>query len=192
MLFSAIVRTGQVFGAGHIIDVLRGGDTDKIRARGHDALPTWGVGKDKPKPFWQGLVRQAVAGGYLVVDIDQYGGLKLTARGEAVLKGRETFELREIVPAKGEKKPRRSAVSKAAEADVDAGLLAALKALRRDLAAERNVPAYVIFSDATLIDMCHLRPDNLEQMAAVNGVGPKKLADLGEAFLAVIQEQAGA
>tara|TARA_R110000868_G_scaffold208877_1_gene458424 strand:- start:5347 stop:7158 length:1812 start_codon:yes stop_codon:yes gene_type:complete len=190
MLFSAILRTGQVFGAGHIIDVLRGGDTDRIRARGHDALPTYGVGKDRPKSFWQGLIRQAVAGGYLVVDIDQYGGLKLTPRGEAVLKGRETFELREIVPGKGEKKPRRSAASQAAEADVDAGLLGALKSLRRELAAERNVPAYVIFSDATLIDMCHLRPGNLEQMAAVNGVGPKKLADLGEVFLAAIREYA--
>ncbi|WP_417492994.1 DNA helicase RecQ [Maricaulis sp.] len=191
MLFSAIVRTGQAFGAGHIIDVLRGGDTDRIRARGHDALPTYGVGKERPKTFWQGLIRQAVAGGYLLVDIEHYGGLKLTERGEAVLKGRETFELREIAVSKSEKKPRRTAASQAAEADVDAGLLAALKNLRRELAAERNVPAYVIFSDATLIDMCHLQPGNLEQMAAVNGVGPKKLADLGEAFLAVIREQAG-
>jgi ATP-dependent DNA helicase RecQ len=185
MLFSAILRTGQVFGAGHIIDVLRGGDTDKIRARGHDALPTYGVGKDKPKPFWQGLIRQAVAGGYLLVDMDQYGGLKLTPRGEAVLKGRESFELREIIAGKGgEKKPRRSAASKAAEADVDAGLLSALKGLRREIAAERKVPAYVVFSDATLIDMCHLKPRNLEEMAAVNGVGPKKLTEFGERFLA--------
>jgi len=187
MLFSAILRTGQSFGAGHVIDVLRGGDTDKIRARGHENLPTYGVGKDRPKGFWQGLIRQAVAGGYLHVDIDQYGALKLTDRGEAVLRGRETFELREIAIDKGAKKPRRTRASKALEDDVDSGLLTALKSLRRELASERNVPAYVVFSDVTLIDMCHLRPENLEQMAAVNGVGPKKLADLGEVFLAVLR-----
>jgi ATP-dependent DNA helicase RecQ len=189
MLFSAILRTGQSFGSGHVVDVLRGGDTDKVRARGHDALPTYGIGKDRPKAFWQGLIRQAVAGGYLKADIDNFGVLKLTDRGDAVLRGRETFELREILNGKGERKPRRTRASKAGEAEVDSGLLAALKNLRRELAAERNVPAYVIFSDATLIDMCHLRPENLEQMAAVNGVGPKKLADLGEVFLAALRAQ---
>ncbi len=135
------------------------------------------------------MIRQAVAGGYLKADIDQFGVLKLTDRGDAVLRGRETFELREIVIGKGERKPRRTRASKAGEAEVHSGLLAALKNLRRELAAERNVPAYVIFSDATLIDMCHLRPENLEQMAAVNGVGPKKLADLGEVFLAALRAQ---
>lgn len=189
MLFSAIARTGEMFGAAHVIDVLRGADTDKIRARGHETLPTWGVGADRPKPFWQGLVRQCVASGLLEIDIQGFGALKLTPDARVVLKGEQSVEIREI-KARASATPKRSKASIAAEADgVDADLLSALKALRRELAAEHNVPAYVVFSDATLIDMAHLRPQSLEQMAAVNGVGPKKLETFGSVFLDLLKSQ---
>ncbi len=187
MLFSAIARTGEMFGAAHVIDVLRGADTDKIRARGHENLPTWGVGADRPKPFWQGLVRQCVAAGLLEIDIQGFGALKLTPDARSVLKGEQSVEIREI-KARASATSKRSKAMIAAEADgVDADLLSVLKALRRELAAERNVPAYVVFSDATLIDMAHLRPQTLEDMAAVNGVGPKKLETFGSAFLELLK-----
>ncbi|WP_295692533.1 DNA helicase RecQ [uncultured Maricaulis sp.] len=187
ILFSAIARTGEMFGAAHVIDVLRGADTDKIRARGHETLPTWGVGSDRPKPFWQGLVRQCVASGLLAIDIQGFGALKLTPAARAVLKGEQSVEIREI-KAKPNAASKRSRATIAAEADgVDVELLGALKALRRELAAQRNVPAYVVFSDATLIDMAHLKPQTLEQMAAVNGVGPKKLETFGTDFLNLLK-----
>lgn len=187
ILFSAIARTGEMFGAAHVIDVLRGADTDKIRARGHETLPTWGIGSDRPKPFWQGLVRQCVASGLLTIDIQGFGALKLTPAARAVLKGEHSVEIREI-KAKPNAASKRSRATIAAEADgVDVELLGALKALRRELAAQRNVPAYVVFSDATLIDMAHLKPQTLEQMAAVNGVGPKKLETFGTDFLNLLK-----
>lgn len=188
MLFSAIARTGQVFGAGHVTDVLRGAATEKVLAKGHDQLPTYGIGQDRPKAFWQGLVRQMLASGHLELDIGGYGGLKLTASGEAVLRGKAEVEIREIV-VKKETRRTKAAIAAAAE-DVDHDLLVRLKSIRRDLAAERGVPAYVIFSDATLIDMCHLQPRNLDEMASVNGVGPKKLKDFGDVFLEVLAQTA--
>lgn len=183
MLLSAIARTGQAFGAAHIIDILRGAKTAKIEERGHDSLPTFGIGADHDKPFWQAFIRQAVAGGYLSINIEGYGGLVLTRTGEAVLKGEESFTYREIPKStKAARSERRSKVEMDTS-DIDGDLLASLKALRRDLAAERNVPAYIVFGDATLIDMCRMRPETLDQMSLVNGVGPKKLQDFGPAFL---------
>lgn len=183
MLLSAVARTGQSFGAAHIIDILRGAKTAKIEERGHDSLPTFGVGADHDKPFWQAFIRQAVAGGYLSINIEGYGGLVLTRKGDAVLKGEESFTYREIPKTtKSARSERRSKVEMDTS-DIDGDLLASLKALRRDLAAERNVPAYIVFGDATLIDMCRMRPETLDQMSLVNGVGPKKLQDFGPAFL---------
>ena len=187
ILMSAIMRTGQRFGAAHVIDVVRGADTEKIRERGHDELPTWGVGADRPKPFWQGLVRQCLASGHLELDIEGFGALKLTADGEAVLKGRQTLSIREIKLSRRDARQRRIA-DMPEDSDVDPDLLSALKALRRDLAAERGVPAYVVFADATLIDMCRLRPASLDDMGLVKGVGPKKLETYGEAFLKVVAD----
>jgi len=186
MLMSAIVRTGQRFGAAHVIDVVRGADTEKVRERGHDSLPTWGVGADRPKPFWQGLVRQCLAGGYLELDIEGYGALRLSPAGEAVLKGGARLEIREITLSKRDRRREKTAAL-ADDSDVDTDLLGALKSLRKELAAERNVPAYVVFADATLIDMCRIRPETLDDMGLVKGVGPKKLAEYGEAFLAVLR-----
>ena len=182
MLLTAVARTGQVFGAAHIVDVLLGSASEKILARGHDSLPVYGAGKERPKNFWTAFIRQVVASGYLSIDVEGYGGLQLTEKAEPLLKGEQGYEYRDIprTKATGSKKARAAV---AALDDADAELLAGLKALRRELAQERKVPAYVIFSDATLHDMCVMKPNDLETLALVNGVGPKKLKDFGGMFL---------
>jgi ATP-dependent DNA helicase RecQ len=182
MLFSAIARTGERFGAAHVIDVVRGADTEKIRERGHDRLPTHGVGADMPKSYWQGLVRQCLASGFLELDIEGFGGLRLTATGRQVLQGLARVEIREITLSK--KAVRAQRVAQAVETgDVDGDMLARLKQLRKRLAADKRVPAYVVFSDATLIEMSVAKPQDLAALGEVKGVGPKKLEDYGEAFL---------
>ena len=186
MLLTAVARTGQVFGAAHIVDVLRGSASEKILARGHDSLPVYGAGKERPKNFWTAFIRQVVASGYLSIDVEGYGGLQLTEKAEPLLKGEQGYEYRDIPRTKAtESKKARAAV--AALDDADAELLAGLKALRRELAQERKVPAYVIFSDATLHDMCVMKPNDLETLALVNGVGPKKLKDFGGMFLQALK-----
>jgi ATP-dependent DNA helicase RecQ len=192
MLFSTVARTGQRFGAGHVIDVLRGANTEKIAARGHDELPTFGAGVGRPKGFWQAFVRQAVAAGCLAIDIERMGGLRLTPKGEAVLQGEARFEFREIPErAQRERKPRkRAAEAEASLSAEEAALLKSLKELRLELAKDRGVPAYVIFPDAALHEMCRERPQDLAAFGRINGVGPKKLSEFGETFLAEIRRAA--
>ncbi|MEM1048652.1 MAG: DNA helicase RecQ [Pseudomonadota bacterium] len=185
MVLSAIYRTGQVFGVAHVIDVLRGSENAKILERGHDDLPTYGVGKDRSKRFWQVLVRQMVAAGLVTIDIQNYGGLRITESGRDLLRGEGTFAYREVPEQKATRK-RRSAPVPESTMPVDEDLLHKLKALRLDIARSRNVPAYVVFSDATLTDMAARRPSDLDSFADVSGVGPKKLKDFGDQFLSVI------
>jgi len=187
MLLTAVARTGQVFGAAHIVDVLRGAASEKIRARGHDGLPVYGAGKEHPKNFWTAFIRQVVASGILSIDVEGYGGLQLTEKAEPLLRGEVGFEYRDIPKTKAALSRKARAAVSALE-DADAELLAGLKALRRELAQQRKVPAYVIFSDATLHDMCVMKPHNLETLALVNGVGPKKLRDFGELFLGALRD----
>ena len=161
-----------------------GGATQKIKDRGHDQLPTYGVGAAHAKDYWQSFIRQALAGGYLSVDIDGYGSLKLTEQAEAVLKGDSEFLIREPAPGKAATARARNGRGAAPDLPAElAGLLANLKKLRQELAKARGVPAYVVFSDATLREMCLSRPATLEQMADINGVGPKKLEEYGLMFL---------
>jgi ATP-dependent DNA helicase RecQ len=190
MLLSAIHRTGQAFGAGHVIDVLLGSDTDKVRQRGHDRLPTYGVGKEFPKQYWQSLVRQAVAGGQIMINIAKYGGLEITERGRAILKGESPFYFRE--PGKKPARASRRAVRAAASAELpapDLAMLAKLKDLRLSLARAQRVPAYVVFPDATLIEMARVRPASLDEMRQISGVGPRKLEQFGPQFLAVTRTE---
>ena len=188
LLFGVVADTGEAFGAVHVIDVLRGAAGERTAQRGHDRLAGYGAGAKHDKRWWQAFVRQAVAGGCLAIDIERYGGLRLTDKGRAVLAGNAGFEMRAISATPlGKAAARRQRAADAA-ADVDADLLAALKALRRELAAARGVPAYVVFADATLIDMCRLRPETRDDFALVNGVGPKKLDDFADAFLAAIRD----
>ena len=185
LLFSAIRETGEVFGGAHVIDVLRGAKTEKAIQRGHDRLHCYGGGSGHGKDYWQGVIRQAVAGNYLSINIQKYGALQLTERGRKVLAGQDSFELREIAPAAA-KTPKRRAEPSMPLSDGDSTLLAGLKRLRLDLARSRNVPAYVVFPDTTLAEMARNRPSTLDEMAEINGVGPKKLKDYGEVFLGAI------
>jgi ATP-dependent DNA helicase RecQ len=179
IILAAVVQSGERFGAGHIVDVLRGAGTQKIKDRGHDMLASFGSGAERKKEEWQSLIRQLVAGGFLAPD--EHGGLAITEKGVSLRRGERLFQFR--APA-----PRTKARADAAEAGQagDPGLLAALKAVRLRLARERQVPAYVIFTDRTLIDMAARRPRNLDGFAAVNGVGAAKLKDFGAISLGAI------
>ena len=187
---SAVMASGQRFGAVHVIDILRGADTDKIRGFGHHRLECHGAGKDLDKHAWRSIIRQLVAAGFLMLDITGYGGLSLTPKGRGLLNGDEEFRYRkDAAPAKPKKAPRKKA-ARAAVADLgpaDNTLFNALKEQRLSLARLRGVPAYVIFSDRSLADMAMRRPRNETAFADVHGVGAAKLRDLAEPFLAVIE-----
>ena len=187
---TAIQRTGQRFGAAHIIDVLRGTETEKALAARHDRLPAFGVGAERSKDSWRSIIRQLVAAGFLKLDIEGYGGLSVTDKGRSLLDGDETFAYREEkAPARKAKKSRRGAPLPDLD-DADGALLAALKSLRLQLAKERGVPAYVVFSDRSLIDMAQRRPRDSMDFAEVHGVGDAKLRDFGDIFLRAIAEAA--
>ena len=193
-ILSAVYRSGERFGAAHVIDLLRGAQTEKIGRFGHHRLPTFGVGADRGKNEWRSLVRQMVATGYLRLDIAGYGGLGITDRGRSLLRGEGAFRYREdtvIVRRKAPKRePRPARGDDWAEqpmVDGEAALLAVLKALRLALARERGVPAYVVFPDRALIDMVRRRPRSEAEFAAVNGVGAAKLKRFAGPFLAAIE-----
>jgi ATP-dependent DNA helicase RecQ len=179
---SAILRTGEWFGAGHLIDILTGTSTAKVRERGHDQLPTFAVGRDLSKPAWGAVFRQMMGRDLVRPDPDRHGALRMTEAARPVLRGEATVTLRrDTVVAAGEREGVRTQVS-----DEDAGLLSLLKARRRALADAQNVPAYVVFADRTLIEMAEKKPATLDQMAGITGVGAKKLESYGAAFLEVI------
>jgi len=182
MALSAALRTGESFGAGHLIDILTGNATDKVRQRGHDALPTFGVGKDLPARDWQAIFRQMMGRDLLRPDPERHGALRLTDRARPVLKGEEPVTLRRDTMKATKSGPRvKSLVS-----EEDAPLLSALKAKRRALSEAAQVPAYIIFTDKTLAEMAERRPATLDAMARINGVGAKKLDSYGRAFLEII------
>ena len=189
MVLSAVYRTGQFFGAAHIIDILMGSKSQKLKERGHDELPTFGVGADRARSFWQVFVRQMVASGHLSINIQKYGCLEITETGRDILRGESGFEYRSIAEQKPTAKERRQRSERPAVdmADVDTSLLSRLKTLRLDLAKARNVPAYIVFSDATLAEMAATKPADLTEMADINGVGPKKLDEYGQIFLDAIR-----
>ncbi|MDP0930171.1 DNA helicase RecQ [Paracoccus onubensis] len=179
---SAIVRTGEWFGAGHLIDILTGNTTEKVRARGHDQLPTFGVGHDHSRGQWQAIFRQMMGLDLCRPDPARHGALHLTDAAHPVLRGEADVTLRHDTTLRA----RPANVIRTQVAEEDEPLLSALKAKRRALAEAARVPAYVIFPDRTLIEMAERRPGNLDEMAQVNGVGAKKLESYGREFLAVI------
>jgi ATP-dependent DNA helicase RecQ len=180
---SAILRTEEWFGAGHLIDILTGTATDKIRARHHDQLPTYGVGTEYDRRQWQAVFRQMMGHDLIRPDPERHGALRMTEAARPILRGEAQITLRRDTLTQAA--TRRPAV-KAMVSDEDAPLLSALKAKRRALAEAAKVPAYVIFPDRTLIEMAEQRPENLDAMARVNGVGAKKLERYGSDFLDVI------
>ena len=180
---SAILRTGEWFGAGHLIDILTGTATPKVRERGHDQLPTFAVGRELSKPAWGAVFRQMMGRDLVRPDPDRHGALRMTDAARPVLRGEASVTLRrDTVVAADEREP----VVRAQVADEDLGLLALLKSKRRALAEAQNVPAYVVFPDKTLIEMAEKKPATLDQMAGITGVGARKLESYGAAFLEVI------
>ena len=179
---SAMLRTGESFGAGHLIDILTGTLTDKVTQRGHQALPTFGVGRNLPKAGWQAVFRQMMGRDLVRPDPERQGALRMTEAARPVLRGETevVFRADTIEAARSRPEPR------ALVAEDDAPLLSALKALRRSLADAAGVPPYVIFTDRSLIEMAQTRPQTLDQFAHVSGVGATKLERYGSAFLAVI------
>jgi ATP-dependent DNA helicase RecQ len=185
LVLEAVRATGQRFGAGHIVDILRGSLTEKVSQRGHERLKVFGTGEAWKSEDWRALIRQLVAGGYLALDIAGMGGLRITAKGESLARGEGVLHYRPAHREPTAKRVKREAMA-AELSESDYGLLTALKALRLRLANQRSVPAYVIFPDRTLIDMAQRCPRNEEEFVAVNGVGKAKLAEFGPVFLAEI------
>ena len=179
-----VQRTGERYGAGHIVDVLCGVETEKTTTTGHSRLRIFGSGAALKKTEWRSLIRQLVAGGFLHHDVAGFGGLSLSDEGRALLRGQGQFQYRAERPR--ETRRERSTISSAPLTDSQSTLLAALKKLRLSLAAERHLPAYLIFSDKTLAEMARAAPGNLSEFAMINGVGSSKLRDFGRAFLDVI------
>ena len=186
---SAALRTGEYFGTGHLIDILTGNATEKVRARGHEVLPTFGVGQEFSRREWQAVFRQMMGHDLVRPDPERHGALRMTETARAILRGEDSIRLRRDSIVRSGKQTRQA---QALVSDEDAPLLSALKSKRREFAEAANVPAYIIFNDRTLIEMAESRPDTLDAMASISGVGAKKLERYGTAFLAVITGDAAA
>ena len=189
-LLSAIYRVGQRFGAGHVIDVLRGVDSEKTRQWQHAQLPTFGVGADIGETEWRAILRQAIALGFVTVDHDAYGSLKLTEEAKPVLRGERQVQLRQYQkPAKARRQtaPSRAAADSSLSGQEQA-IFEKLREWRVDTARTHNVPAYVIFHDATLREIAKIKPVSLDDLRNVSGVGEKKLESYGEEIVALIAE----
>ncbi len=184
MALSAAYRSGQRFGVNHLVDVLRGADTDKIRQFDHQRLPTYGVGKALDNNQWRSVFRQLVAGGYLSVDLERFGALRLEEKCRPLLRGEQHIELRRDVKQKAARRQTKTPLP----LDVDVALWEALRECRREFAEEQGVPPYVIFHDRSLQEMCITLPQDFSQLGEVSGVGERKLEKYGAAFLQVISD----
>jgi ATP-dependent DNA helicase RecQ len=188
-LLSCVYRTGERFGAGHVIDVLLGQATEKVAKFGHDKISTFGIGKAFSRDEWRAIVRQLVAMGLLVVDVEGHGALGLSEKCRPVLRGEEKVELKAEARARpartggGERAPRAQLSDPEDEA-----LFLRLKALRLEIARAQGVPPYVIFHDTTLMEVARVRPRSLAAFGDISGVGEAKLERYGNAFLAVVDD----
>ncbi|MEQ8860324.1 MAG: DNA helicase RecQ [Pseudomonadales bacterium] len=186
-LLSCVYRTGQRFGVGQVIDVLRGADTDKVRQHGHERLSTFGIGAEFSVAEWRSVARQLLVQGYLVADPERFGALRLTDTSRRLLRGDVRLKLREErrPPARRRRSGGSGRVSTGAPDDP---LWDALRARRKAIAEEQGVPPYVVFHDATLHDMVERRPTSADALLQVSGVGAAKLERYGVQFLEVIRE----
>jgi ATP-dependent DNA helicase RecQ len=188
---SAIVRTGERFGMEHLIAILAGDSTENVLRYNHHKLPTFGVGKDRRPVEWRSIFRQLSATGLIQQDFLEHGRWFVSDAGWQVLKGAERVELRkEMAQPKASRREKRAAEATVAVGDADNGLLTALKGLRAKLAQAQRVPAYVVFSDRTLIELATHRPESLRAMREIHGVGDAKLERYGSSFLEIIQAAA--
>lgn len=180
---SAAWRSQQHFGVNHLVDILVGNNTDKIQQFEHDQLPTFGVGADMDKNQWRSVFRQLVARGYLSVDLERHGALRLSDQCKDLLQGKEQIALRKDHLKKTAKAQTKTALTE----DIDVALWEALRDCRREFAESQGVPPYVIFHDSTLQQMCFHLPRSLTEFAALSGVGQRKLEKYGTDFVAVIE-----
>mgnify|MGYP001070758583 FL=1 len=188
MALSVISTTGEYFGTVHIVNVVRGTLTEKVLQRRHNELSNFGVGKERPKEFWQALIRQLLAAGHISVDIQRYGALRISDTGRKILSGDTVFNYKNInseslLPSGKSQKSLPKIIG------VNEELLAKLKVKRLDIAREKRVPAFVIFSDRSLTEMAAKRPQSESQFLEINGVGPQKLKEYGKTFLSLIMSE---
>ena len=189
-VLSCVYRVRQRFGSKHVVDVLRGADTDRIRKFSHDLLTTWGIGLEYTHAEWTSIVRQLIHRGYLLQDIADYSVLKLTPRALLLLRGEEMIELAR--PRISEKPVKKKASKAAVElGEDDLRLFETLREIRKHLAQDQGVPPYVIFGDASLLEMCRERPSNDEEFLNITGVGQVKLERHGATFLEAIAMDQG-
>ena len=182
MALSAILRTEERYGAGYLIDILRGKLTDKIKQNGHEQLPTFRIGEDYSKSEWQGIFRQMMGYDLIRPDIERFGAFRMTEMARPILRDEQKIELRKDTIIKEVRKTK----VKSLVAEEDETLFSALKSKRRFLAEALNAPAYVVFADAVLMEMARSRPSSLDEFSKLSGVGAVKLERYGKAFLEVI------
>jgi ATP-dependent DNA helicase RecQ len=184
---SCVFRVGQRFGVKHVVDVLRGAETDRIRNLNHDRLTTYGIGADRSDAEWTSIMRQLIHRGLLLQDIANYSVLKLTDQARPLLRGEASLELaKPRIRQKALKKTPRPAISLD---DNDLPLFNKLRELRKEVATQQGVPPYVIFGDVSLVEMSQRRPRNEDEFLAITGVGQLKLERHGATFLEAIAEQ---
>ncbi len=187
-LMSCIWRCEQNFGSGHVIDVLRGRDTEKVLRFGHDRLSTFGIGADLSVAQWRAVLRQLIARGLVRVDSAHYGVLRLAGEWREFLRGDEPLPVRRAVKVAKAQKPRKTPEPVPELDATGERLLETLREWRRERAAERALPAYAIFHDSTLIELAARRPTGLAALAEIKGLGEKKLENYGDALLELIGE----
>ena len=187
MVLSAIVRTGERFGIGHVIDVVVGADTERIRSLGHDQLKTYGVGRDRDKRYWRRVVDALLGGGLVEMAGSEYPTLALLPPAREVLGGRQQVFLTEEAPSARRRKKKKSSPELDLPSGSDAALFEQLRQLRYQLAKELGVPPYVVFTDRTLHEMARLRPITTDHLLDISGVGASKLARFGSPFLTCIK-----
>ena len=185
---SCVYRSGQRFGVGHLIDILRGSDNERMRQLGHDKLSTYGIGSDLDARSWRSVFRQLVAASLLEVDPEAHGGLRLTDASRDVLKGRRQLMMRRESPVARERERGGQRSGLPVQAG-DLALFNALRGLRAELAREQNVPAFVIFHDSTLRNIAEQRPTSIDALGRVGGIGGSKLARYGQRLVDIVREQ---
>lgn len=192
---SCVFRTGQRFGASHVIDVLLGRETERIAALGHNRVSTFGIGQELSETQWKSVFRQLAAAGMITSSHESKGGFKLTPKCRPLLRGEESFKLRKDHAPREKRKERKSAkalhgrktVGIAGDTqDIRTDLWEELRSLRAQIAREHSLPAYVVFHDSTLKELARHLPDSLEEMGNISGVGQKKLLMYGQQFVDAI------
>ncbi len=190
IVMSAMARTGQRFGVGHIVDVVVGSDSERVRSRGHHLVKTWGVGADKPAPHWRRVIDSLISQRLIEQTDEKFPTLRLTESSREVLAGERSVAMAEFHTVRAGGRTRRSRMDgddvRVIDAPETQRLFEQLRALRKQIADEQGVPAYIVFTDRTLRDMAERRPCSMDEMAEVHGVGKEKLARYGERFAKAI------